>query len=96
MSLYFVRHQHSPETCPAKDPQQGSMLLSHINPMNARKFGVRIVGDAVLNGEHTFVLILEAEDQRQVEAFMQPFSQAGAVETWPASTCEMVVERQGC
>jgi hypothetical protein len=64
--------------------------------MNARKYGVRIVGDAVLNGEHTFVLILDAEDERQINEFLQPFSQAGPVEIWPASTCETVVERQGC
>ena len=31
MALYFVRHQHSAETCPAKDPQMGQMLLQHIS-----------------------------------------------------------------
>jgi hypothetical protein len=96
MSLYFVRHQHSAETCPAKDPLAGSMLLTHISPSNARKFGVDIRGDAVLNGLHTFVLIVEAEDVTQVENFMQPFQQAGPVEIHPASTCEIVVERAGC
>ena len=50
MSLYFVKHQHSPETCPAKDPLMGSMLLSHINPVNARNYGVELHGDAVLDG----------------------------------------------
>jgi hypothetical protein len=96
MSLYFVRHQHTPETCPAKDPAAGSMLLSHIDPANARKFGVDIHGDAVLDGQHTFVLIVEADGQAQIENFMQPFSQAGKVEIFPASTCEVVVERAGC
>lgn len=96
MSLFFVRHQHNPETCPARDPQMGAMLLTHISPMNARKFGIDIQGDAVLDGQHTFVLILEAENQAQIESFMQPFKQAGPVEIWPASTCEVVVERAGC
>jgi len=96
MSLYFVRHQHSPETCPAKDPAAGNMLLDHIRPMNARKFGVKVNSDAVLDGHHTFVLILEAQDKAQIENFMQPFSQAGSVEIWPASQCETVVERAGC
>jgi hypothetical protein len=27
---------------------------------------------------------------------MTPFSQAGSVEVWPASTCEQVVERATC
>lgn len=96
MSLYFVRHQHSPETCPAKDPAMGSMLLTHLSQSNASRFGVRIQGEAVLDGQHTLVLILEANQKDQVENFMQPFTQAGQVEIASASACESVVERQGC
>jgi hypothetical protein len=96
MSLFFVRHQHDAATCPAQDPEMGSMLLSHLSPANASKFGVDIRGDAVLDGQHTFVLILEADRQGQIEDFMQPFKQAGPVEIYPASECETVVERAGC
>jgi hypothetical protein len=96
MSLFFVRHQHSPETCPAKDPAAGAMLLTHLSPQNAKKFGVNIQGDAVLDGQHTFVLIMEAASPDQIETFMQPFKQAGEVEIFPASPCETVVERAGC
>ncbi|HEX9028342.1 MAG TPA: DUF3303 family protein [Anaerolineales bacterium] len=96
MSLYFVRHQHTPETCPAKDPDMGAMLLSHLSPLNARKFGIDIQGDAVLDGQHTLVMIVEAPGTAQVESFMQPFRQAGPVEIVPASSCEVVVERLGC
>jgi uncharacterized protein with GYD domain len=63
---------------------------------NARKFGVDLIGDAVLDAQHTFVLILEAEDKAYIEQFMQPFAMAGSVEIVPASSCETVVERQGC
>ena len=96
MSLYFVRHQHSAETCPAKNPETGQMLVQHVSRANARKFGVDLLGDAVLDGQHTFVLIAEAEDRSHLEQFMQPFAMAGSVEILPASTCEAVVERQGC
>jgi len=96
MSLYFVRHQHTSETCPAKNPEMGPTLVQHVTKANARKFGVDLIGDAVLDGQHTFVLILEAEDQAYIEQFLQPFAMAGSVEITPASTCEMVVERQGC
>ena len=96
MSLYFVRHQHTPETCPAKDPEMGQFLLTHLSPLNARKFGIDIQGDAVLDNQHTLVLILEAGSPAQVENFMAPFKQAGSVEIWPASTCEVVVDRAGC
>ena len=96
MSLYFVRHQHSAETCPAKNPDMGPTLVQHVTKSNARKFGVDLIGDAVLDGQHTFVLILESEDKEYIENFMQPFAMAGSVEILPASTCETVVERQGC
>lgn len=96
MSLYFVHHQHDAETCPARDPNMGQMLLSHIDRVNARQFGVEIQGDAVLDGQHTFVLIVDAPDAGRVEEFMAPFKQAGPVEIHPASTCEVVVEREGC
>ena len=96
MSLYFVRHQHDPETCPAKDPEMGQMLVQHVSKSNARKFGVDLLSDAVLDGQHTFVLILEAEDREYIENFMQPFAMAGTVEINAASTCETVVERHGC
>ncbi len=96
MSLYFVRHQHSAETCPTKDPNMGQMLVQHVDRKNARKFGVDILSDAVLDGQHTFVLIVEAEDKEYIQNFMQPFAQAGSVDILPASTCEDVVERLGC
>jgi hypothetical protein len=96
MSLYFVRHQHAVATCPAKNPEMGGMLAQHVSKSNARKFGVDLIGDAVLDGQHTFVLILETGDQANLAKFMQPFAMAGSVEIWPATTCEAVVERQGC
>jgi hypothetical protein len=96
MSLYFVRHQHDAATCPAQDPAAGNMLLEHISPSNARKYDIQVKSDAVLDGQHTFVLILEADQQVKIEKFMEPFKQAGSVEIYPASLCETVVERAGC
>jgi len=96
MSLYFVQHQHTAETCPAKDATMGANLLSHLSPLNARKFGIDIQGEAVLDGKHTLVLIVEADKPEQIDIFMEPFKQAGTVVVIPASTCETVVERAGC
>ncbi len=96
MSLFFVRHQHTAETCPARDPNMGAMLLSHLSPRNAGTYGINIFGDAVLDGQHTLVLIVDAPGVEQIDNFMQPFKMAGSVEITPASTCESVVERAGC
>jgi uncharacterized protein with GYD domain len=74
----------------------GQMLVQHVSKQNARKFGVDLLADAVIDGAHTFVLIVEAEDKSYIDHFMQPFAMAGSVEIFPASTCEAVVERLGC
>jgi hypothetical protein len=96
MSLFVVHHKHSAETCPAGHPEMGPMLVQHVSPQNAGKFGVNVRGDAVINGQHTFYLILEADDEGKVKEFMSPFYQAGSVDIWPASSCEQVVERARC
>lgn len=96
MNLYFVQHHHSAESCPAQDQAQGNALLQHLTPGNARKFGVKLLADAVLDGKHTFNLILEAENEDKIKQFMTPFQQAGSVDIQPASHCETVVEREGC
>ncbi len=96
MSLFVVRHEHSAETCPAGHPEMGPMLVKHVSPENAGRYGITVHGDAVLDGRHTFYLILDASDEDRVKEFMAPFYQAGIVEIMPASTCEQVVERAQC
>ncbi|MEX2158555.1 MAG: DUF3303 family protein [Dehalococcoidia bacterium] len=96
MSLYVVRHEHFAEKCPAGSPEMGTMLLKHVSPQNAQSFGVTLHGEAVLDGRHTFYLIIEAPDEAKVMEYMGPFGQVGSVEVWPASTCEQVVERAKC
>lgn len=96
MSLFFVQHTHDAATCPAKDPEKGNMLLNHLQAQNARKFGVKLHADAVIDGKHTFNLILEADDEEDVSEFMRPFETAGSVNILPASHCEKVVQRAGC
>lgn len=96
MALFVVQHKHNEETCPAQDPQMGQMLLQHLSPENAATFGVKIHGDAVVDGGHALYAIVEASGQPQVDAFFAPFAQAGKVNVMPASSCEVVVERRGC
>ncbi len=96
MPLFVVQHKHSAETCPAGHPQMGPMLVQHISPENAAKFGVNVRSDAVIDGQHTFYLTVDAADEGKVKDFMAPFYQAGSVEIWPTSSCEQVVERAAC
>ncbi len=72
------------------------MLLQHLAPENTRRFGVSVNAEAVIDGAHTLVLIVDAGGPEQVQRFMQPFAQVGSVEVQAASPCEVVIERGGC
>ncbi len=96
MSRFIVKHEHPAEKCPAGHPEMGPMLLKHISPPNASSAGITVHGDAVVDGEHIFYLLLEAQDKEKITQFMAPFAQAGTVEIWPTSSCEQVVDRGKC
>jgi DMSO/TMAO reductase YedYZ molybdopterin-dependent catalytic subunit len=96
MALFVVRHQHAAERCPAQDPYSGAMLLNHLSRPNVRRHGVQIQGEAVVHGEHTLYMIVEADDESGVREFMQPFEMAGSLDIYPASTCARVVASGGC
>ena len=74
----------------------GASLLNHLSRPNVRQHGVEIQGEAVVQGEHTLYLIVEARDESGLREFMQPFQMAGSLEIYPASTCARVVASGGC
>ncbi len=96
MPLFVVRHSHTGEHCPAQDPYMGAMLLNHLSRPNVRRHGVEILGEAVVQGEHTMFLIAEATDEARLREFLQPFQMAGSLDVYPASTCARVVASGGC
>lgn len=96
MGLFIVRHEHQPDRCPATDPLMGAALLNHLSRPNLREHGIELQGDAVVQGQHTLYMILEADTEARVRGFLEPFEQAGTVEVYPASTCVRVVASGGC
>ena len=96
MPLFVVRHQHAAESCPARNPALGAVLLNHLSRPNAHRHGVVIQGEAVVRDRHALFFIAEAADEGALMAFMAPFQQAGEVEVLAASTCAGVVAAGGC
>src|SRR5271167_96271 len=96
MARFIVRHQHEAERCPAADPYTGATLLNYLSRPSVRQHGIEIHGEAVVRGEHTLYLIVESEHEDRVRRFMQPFTAAGSVDIYPASTCAGVVASGGC
>src|ERR1700737_1001790 len=95
MALFIVRHQHDPDRCPAQDPYMGATLLNYLSRPNVRRHGLEIQAEAVVQGEHTLYVIVQADDESHVREFMQPFQMAGSLDIYPASTCARVVSRGG-
>ena len=96
MPLFIVRHQHSPENCPARDPTMGAMLLNHLSRPSTARHGIVVKGEAVVQGAHSLFFIAEAADEVGLQAFLTPFRMAGEVEVMKASTCAGVVASGGC
>ena len=95
MPLFVVQHEHLPERCPAAF-ESGSALLAHISAATAARYGVAIQAEAVLDGEHRLLLVLEAASREQVERYVRFFQRFGSVEVWAASCSELAVARGGC
>ena len=62
MSLFIVVAKHSPESCPAGNPEMGKMLLSHIHNDSASKFGIKIQASAGAESQHTLHMIMDGEN----------------------------------
>lgn len=74
----------------------GATLLNHLSRPNVRRHGLEMLGEAVVQGEHTLYVIVQADDESRVREFMRPFQMAGSVDLYPASTCARVVASGGC
>jgi DMSO/TMAO reductase YedYZ molybdopterin-dependent catalytic subunit len=96
MPLFIVRHQHDANHCPAADPDNGANLLNYLSRPNVRKHGIGVHGEAVVRGEHTLYMIVEAASEQLVRNYMAPFAMAGSLDVYPASTCAGVVSAGGC
>ena len=95
MALFLVQHQHSPESCPAGNREMVQQLAAHVSPENAGNFGIKVLADSVLQGEHALLLVLEAESQETIERFVQPFRGVGSVTVKPNLTCGQVAAGLG-
>jgi uncharacterized protein with GYD domain len=96
MTLFVVTHRHSPERCPAGDPNKAMYLMKRLSKECTSTYGITIHAAAMADGQHSLYVILEAGDREQVERFMAPFAQGGSVAILPASACEEVIARARC
>jgi len=93
--LFVAQHRHRPEDCPAA-PGRGMRLLSRVSAATAARYGVTIEAEALPEGEHCLLLVVEAASPEAVERFLAFLPHPGGLRVLPASTAEEAVERGGC
>ncbi len=78
--LFVVTHEHTPELCPSDDPTPAHKLAdeSHI-----KESGVEVIGAWVAPPEHTFYLVLEADDYGHVVRYLRPMMKIGTPDIVP-------------
>jgi len=69
--LFHVTHVHTPETCPAHDPEKAIATFGKIMS-SAEEIGVKLVGAWVDAPAHTAYFVVEADSAQQLSDLFFP------------------------
>jgi hypothetical protein len=95
MPLFVAEHHHRPETSPGCAAMR-RQLLSHISAARAAAHGVTIEAEALIDGQHRLLLVLDAANAEAVTGFLGFLHDYGELAVLPASTAEQAAQREGC
>ena len=93
--MFVAQHRHPPDQCPAS-PGSGPLLLSRVSAAAAARYGVTIEAEALVDGEHLLLLVVQAASQEAVEHFLAFLPGPGYLQILPACSAEEAVQRGGC
>jgi len=93
--LFIAQHRHPPDRCPASS-ESGPLLLSRVSAAAAARYGITIEAEALMDGEHLLLLIVQAASQEAVERFLAFLPGPGYLQVLPACSAEEAVQRGGC
>jgi hypothetical protein len=95
IALFVAQHRHPPDRCPASSGS-GSLLLSRVSAAAAAHYGVTIEAEALMDGEHLLLLVVQAASQEAVERFLTFLPGPGYLQVLSACSAEEAVQRGGC
>ena len=95
IALFVAQHRHPADQCPAS-AGSGSLLLSRVSAAAAARFGVTIEAEALIDGEHLLLLVVQAASQEAVQRFLAFLPGPGCLQILPACSAEEAVQRGGC
>ena len=62
------------------------MLLRHLSPEGAERFGVTIHAEVMIDGAHSRTMIVDGPEHAKVTEFMAPFAKGEAYRSSPPTT----------
>ena len=95
IALFVAQHRHPTGQCPAS-PGSGPLLLSRVSAAAAARYGVTIEAEALIDGEHLLLLVVQAASQEAVARFLAFLPGPGYLRVLPACSAEEAVQRGGC
>ena len=95
IALFVAQHRHPADQCPASSGS-GPLLLSRVSAAAAARYGVTIEAEALIDGEHLLLLVVQAASQEAVARFLAFLPGPGYLRVLPACSAEEAVQRGGC
>ena len=91
--LFHITHIHNWENCPAHNPENAKGTFGKLLA-NDNNSGAKIKSAYVDPPAHTFYLIVEANDAKQLELLLEPVFELGSAEIRPISDALEVLNRR--
>jgi hypothetical protein len=91
--LFHVTHVHSPETCPAHDPQRVRSTLGKVLG-SAEEIGVKLIGVYAEAPGHRMYFIVETDTVEKLEDLFFPALSIGHAEIRPVTDAVALLKRK--
>lgn len=91
--LFHITHLHNWQTCPAHNSEKAKSTFGKMLS-NADASGVKLHSAFIDPPAHTIFMIVEANDAKQLELFLDPVFELGSADIRPVSNALDVLDRR--
>jgi hypothetical protein len=91
--LFHVTHVHSPESCPAHDPERARATFGKVLA-SAEGLGVKLIGAWVDAPAHTFYMVVDADSVEKLSDLFYPALTIGTAEITPVEDSLALLKRR--
>jgi hypothetical protein len=91
--LFHITHVHSPESCPAHDPERARSTFGKILT-GAEQIGVKLIGAWVDAPAHTGYFVVEADTAEKLSDLLYPALTIGHAEVRPVEDSLALFKRR--